>query len=57
MRSNTDLGPVNEYKTASGRVLSIYLDVDQSNAENLNRRFEAVFEASVLTKNDRLRFG
>ena len=30
-----------------GRVLSVYLDVDQSNAENLNRNFEAVFESKI----------
>jgi len=62
MMSETDLAPVNEYKAALGGVLSVYLDFDQSNAENLNRRFEAVFESKIkelrktLEDNDRLDF-
>src|SRR3954469_14914817 len=47
MTSKMDIGPVTEYKKASGRVLSVYLDVDQSNAENLNRNFEVVFESKI----------
>ena len=47
MISKTDVAPVNEYKKATGRVLSVYLDVDQSNASNLNRSFEAAFQAKV----------
>ena len=33
MISKTDLVPVTEYKMALGRVLSVYLDVDQAHAE------------------------
>src|SRR5437868_6667095 len=31
----------------TGRVLSVYLDVDQSKAANLNRKFELAFESKV----------
>jgi peptide subunit release factor 1 (eRF1) len=47
MISKMDLAPVKEYKAVTGRVLSVYLDVDQSNAANLNRKFEAAFHAKV----------
>ena len=47
MISKADLEKVNEYKQAPGRVLSVYLDVDQSKASNLNRGFETAFEAKV----------
>jgi peptide subunit release factor 1 (eRF1) len=47
MISKTDLAPVTEYKRALGRVLSVYLDVDQAHAENLNRKFEAAFESKI----------
>ena len=47
MITKTDLEVLNNYKTETGRVLSVYLDVDQSNAANLNRKFEAAFEAKV----------
>src|SRR5947207_6464434 len=47
MISKTDLAPITEYKTAVGRVLSVYLDVDQAHAENLNRKFEAAFESKI----------
>jgi peptide subunit release factor 1 (eRF1) len=47
MISKTDLALVNEYKAQTGRVLSIYLDVDQSNAANLNRKFEVAFESKI----------
>src|SRR5262245_2300213 len=47
MISKMDLAPMNEYKAEVGRVLSVYLDVDQSIASNLNRRFEAAFQAKV----------
>ena len=47
MISKTDLERLNEYRTAPGRVLSIYLDVDQSKAANLNRGFVTAFEAKV----------
>jgi peptide subunit release factor 1 (eRF1) len=47
MISKTDLAPVTEYKMAVGRVLSVYLDVDQAHAENLNRKFEAAFESKI----------
>src|ERR1044072_6532593 len=47
MISKTDLAPVTEYKTALGRVLSVYLDVDQAHAENLNRKFELAFETKI----------
>jgi peptide subunit release factor 1 (eRF1) len=47
MISKTDLAPVTEYKMALGRVLSVYLDVDQAHAENLNRKFELAFESKI----------
>jgi len=47
MISKTDLAPVTEFKPAPGRVLSVYLDVDQSHAENLNRKFELAFDSKI----------
>jgi peptide chain release factor subunit 1 len=47
MISKADLEKLNEYRTAPGRVLSVYLDVDQSKAANLNRNFETAFETKV----------
>ena len=47
MISKMDLASVNEYKTAPGRVLTVYLDVDQSKGENLNRKFEVDFESKI----------
>ena len=47
MITKTDLEMINEYKAGIGRVLSVYLDVDQSNAANLNRGFEASFESRI----------
>ena len=48
MLSKTDLASVNECKATSGQVLSIYLDIDQSKAENLNRTFENYSQAKLL---------
>lgn len=42
-----DLGDLQESKAGAGRVLSIYLDVDQAKAANLNRGFEAAFESRI----------
>jgi hypothetical protein len=42
-----DLEVLNVYRADTGRVLSVYLDVDQSNAANLNRKFELAFEARI----------
>ena len=42
-----DLGELGETRTGAGRVLSVYLDVDQSKPENLNRRFVSAFESRV----------
>ena len=47
MITKAELEVLNEYKAGAGRVLSIYLDVDQSNNANLNRKFEVAFEARV----------
>ena len=47
MITKTDLEVLNNYTGDIGRVLSVYLDVDQSNAANLNRKFEAAFEAKI----------
>ena len=47
MITKTDLQVLNAYKAGTGRVLSVYLDVDQSNAAHLNRKFELAFEAKV----------
>jgi hypothetical protein len=42
-----DLGDLRESKSGIGRVLSVYLDVDQSKAANLNRKFEGVFQSQT----------
>ena len=42
-----DLSELEEYKVEAGKVLSVYLDIDQSRAANLNRGFEAAFDAKV----------
>jgi peptide chain release factor subunit 1 len=42
-----DLGDLREAKAGAGRVLSVYLDVDQSKAANLNWKFEAAFESRI----------
>jgi peptide chain release factor subunit 1 len=42
-----DLGELRESRTGAGKVLSVYLDVDQSKAANLNRRFEGAFESQI----------
>jgi hypothetical protein len=42
-----DLGELKESRTGAGRVLSVYLDVDQSKAANLNRRFVGAFESRI----------
>jgi hypothetical protein len=42
-----DLSELEEYKVEAGKVLSVYLDIDQSRAANLNRGFEAAFHAKV----------
>jgi len=42
-----DLGELTQSGTGAGRVLSVYLDVDQSKAANLNRRFEQAFESRI----------
>ena len=47
MISKTDLAPITEFKSDTGRVLSVYLDVDQAHAENLNRKFEAAFDSKI----------
>lgn len=47
MISKADLAPITEFKSAAGRVLSVYLDVDQSHAENLNRKFELAFDSTI----------
>jgi peptide subunit release factor 1 (eRF1) len=44
-----DLGDLQEPKASTGRVLSVYLDVDQSRAANLNRGFELAFESRIKT--------
>ena len=42
-----DLSELEEYKIEAGKVLSVYLDIDQSRAANLNRGFESAFHAKV----------
>jgi peptide subunit release factor 1 (eRF1) len=42
-----DLGDLREARAGAGRVLSIYLDVDQSKAANLSRGFESAFESRI----------
>ena len=44
-----DLGDLREPRIGGGKVLSVYLDVDQSKPSNLNRRFEAAFESQIQT--------
>jgi hypothetical protein len=45
--SAKDLGDLSGTRAGAGRVLSVYLDVDQSKAANLNRRFECAFESRI----------
>jgi hypothetical protein len=45
--TKTDLQVLGNYRAGTGRVLSVYLDVDQSNASNLNRKFELAFEDKI----------
>ena len=47
MITKADLEVLNNYRGELGHVLSVYLDVDQSNAANLNRKFETAFEARI----------
>jgi peptide subunit release factor 1 (eRF1) len=47
MITKTDLQRLSEFKEPAGRVLSVYLDVDQSRAVNLNRGFVSAFEANI----------
>ena len=47
MITKTDLDALNDHNSANDRVLSVYLDVDQSNTANLNRKFETAFEARI----------
>jgi len=47
MITKADLSAVHEYEKTPGRVLSIYLDVDQSKQVNLNRGFEAALETRL----------
>jgi peptide chain release factor subunit 1 len=42
-----DLEELKESRTGTGRVLSVYLDVDQSKAANLNRGFVGAFESRI----------
>jgi peptide subunit release factor 1 (eRF1) len=42
-----DLGDLQETRAGAGRVLSVYLDVDQSRAANLNRGFERAFDSQI----------
>ena len=49
MISSSDIKGIVERRAAGCPVLSVYLDVDQSKAGNLNRRFE-------VSLNDMLRF-
>ena len=42
-----DLGELRGSRIGAGKVLSVYLDVDQSKAANLNRRFECAFESRI----------
>jgi peptide subunit release factor 1 (eRF1) len=45
--TSKDLGDLQEAREGAGRVLSVYLDVDQSRAANLNRGFERAFESRI----------
>jgi hypothetical protein len=47
--TSKDLGGLQESSAGEGRVLSVYLDVDQSRAANLNRGFERAFESKIKT--------
>jgi hypothetical protein len=42
-----ELSELEGYKVDAGKVLSVYLDIDQSKAGNLNRGFEAAFHTKV----------
>jgi peptide subunit release factor 1 (eRF1) len=45
--TSKDLGDLQEVREGAGRVLSVYLDVDQSRAANLNRGFQRAFESRI----------
>jgi len=47
MLTKMDLESLREYREGPGRVLSVYLDLDQSNAANLNRGFELALESRL----------
>jgi hypothetical protein len=47
--TSKDLGDLQVSSAGEGRVLSVYLDVDQSKAANLNRGFERAFESKIKT--------
>ena len=47
MITKMDVSPLNDLGKGAGRVLSVYLDVDQSKAANLNRCFVTAFKARV----------
>jgi peptide subunit release factor 1 (eRF1) len=42
-----DLGELRGSRAGAGKVLSVYLDIDQSKAANLNRRFECGFDSRI----------
>jgi peptide subunit release factor 1 (eRF1) len=47
MVTKADLANLRDYEFATGHVLSIYLDVNQSDAANLNRAFEASLDREL----------
>jgi len=54
MITKADLFTIHEYEKTPGRVLSIYLDVDQSKQANLNRGFETALETRLRDIEKRL---
>jgi peptide subunit release factor 1 (eRF1) len=49
MVTKADLATLQNYRSSMGRVLSIFLDVDQSKAANLNRAFETSLDDELRT--------
>ncbi len=47
MITKMDVEPLNDVRKGAGRVLSVYLGVDQSNAANINRGFVVAFESRI----------
>jgi peptide chain release factor subunit 1 len=57
MLTRTDLQTLSEFRKANGKVLSVYLDIDQSKATNLNRGFERALQTELRSVENTLESG